>query len=45
MIQDLGVLEMLDKVFEALEAGIGEVAYLRQSGLTFSLLNLPHRLL
>ena len=35
MVQHLRVLEVLDKVLQALEAGIGEVADLHHGWVTF----------
>lgn len=37
-----GVLEVFDETIQALETGIGQVAYLHKASLTFSLLNFDH---
>lgn len=42
--ENFGILEVFDETIEALQTGIGELAYLLIKCLTFSLLNLPHLL-
>ena len=44
MVENLGVLEVLNERVEALETGVGEGADLHAGRSTFSLLNFPHRL-